>query len=120
MNLTLRIFFIAAIILFLIIILRYLSKKRLNLKYSLVWLATAAGLLILAIFPGLVDKIGNLVGIVSPVNTVFVFALMFIMAIIFTLTMIVSHTTSRIYRLTQTIAILEKRVRELEEKSEKA
>lgn len=116
MNLTLRIFFIAAIILFLCFILRYLSKNRLNLKYSLVWLATAAGLLILAIFPGLVDRIGALVGIISPVNTVFVFALMFILAIVLTLTMIVSHTTSRIYRLTQTIAVLEKRVRELEDK----
>ncbi|MBP1546061.1 MAG: hypothetical protein J6A37_05630 [Oscillospiraceae bacterium] len=43
---------------------------------------------------------------------------MFIVAIVFTLTMIVSHTTNRIYRLTQTIAVLEKRIRELEEKSE--
>ncbi|MBP1546059.1 MAG: DUF2304 domain-containing protein [Oscillospiraceae bacterium] len=118
MNLTLRIFFIAAVILFLAVILRYLSKNRLNLKYSLVWLATSAGLLILAVFPGLVDKIGAAVGIISPVNTVFVFALMFIVVIVFTLTMIVSHTTSRIYRLTQTIAVLEKRIRELEEKSE--
>ena len=78
MNFTLRIFFIVAIVLFLIVILRYLSKNKLNLKYYLVWLVTSAGLLVLTIFPGLVDKIGAIVGIISPVNTVFVFALMFI------------------------------------------
>lgn len=114
MNLILQIFLIVCVLLFLGIIIYYLAKKKLNLKYSLTWLAAGLGLLILAIFPQLVDMIGSLVGIAAPVNTVFLFAGMFMLLIIFTLTMIVSHMNSRIYRLTQMQALLEKRVRELE------
>lgn len=116
MNLILQIFLIVCVLLFLIIIIYYLAKKKLNLKYSLTWLAAGLGLLILAIFPQLVEVIGSWVGIAAPVNTVFLFAGMFMLLIIFTLTMIVSHMNSRIYRLTQMQALLEKRVRELEGK----
>ncbi|MCI7768241.1 MAG: DUF2304 domain-containing protein [Oscillospiraceae bacterium] len=119
MNPVLQIFFIICIVVFLLIIIRYLTKKQLNLKYSLVWLAAAGCMLILALFPQLVEKIGNLVGIATPVSTVFVFAGMFMLLIILTLTIIVSHMNNRIYRLTQMQAILEKRVRELESKNEK-
>jgi hypothetical protein len=73
-------------------------------------------LLVLAIFPELVTVIGNLIGIETPVNTVYLFAILFELLIIFTLTAIVSHINVRIYSLTQKQAILEKRVRELEEK----
>lgn len=115
MNIVLHIFLIVAVVIFTLAIIRYLTNKRLNLKYSLVWLASCFVMLVLAIFPSLVEKIGNLVGIATVTSTVFVFAGMFMLAIIFTLTIIVSHMNNRIYRLTQMQAILEKRVRELEE-----
>ena len=120
MNLELRIFLIAVVLIFLLIITRYLVKKKLNLKYTLAWFATVIVLLILAIFPQLVTLLGNVIGIETPVNTVFLFALIFILIIIFTLTAIVSHINVRIYSLTQKQAILEKRVRELEAELRKA
>lgn len=110
----LRIFLIISVLVFLAMIVYCLAKKRLNLKYSLVWLGAGVGTLALAIFPGIVEWIGRLVGIATPVNTVFLFAGMFMLLIIFTLTIIVSHLNTRIYRLTQMQALLEKRVRELE------
>lgn len=120
MNTVLHVFLIAVVVIFTLIIVRYLTKRRLNLKYSLVWLAACFVMLVLAIFPSLVEKIGNLVGIVTVTSTVFLFAVMFMLVIILTLTMIVSNLNNRIYRLTQMQAILEKRVRELEaQKTEK-
>lgn len=119
MNIVLQIFLIAAVVLFTLIIIRYLTQKRLNLKYSLAWLAACLIMLILAIFPSLVEGIGKLVGIATVTSTVFVFAGMFMLVIILTLTMIVSHMNNRIYRLTQLQALLEKRVRELEASEEK-
>ena len=65
MNPTLRIFFIVCIVLFFLIILYYLIKKKLNLKYTLIWLFSVLVLLILAIFPILVEKVASLVGIVD-------------------------------------------------------
>ena len=114
MNTTLRIFFVVAILIFFVIILRYLIKKKLNLKYTLVWLATVVGMLVVVIFPVIVEKIAEILGIVSVVNAVFLFAGMFAIVIILTLTAIVSHMNNRVYRLTQTQAMLEKRIRELE------
>lgn len=120
MNTALQIFFIAAVVFFLVITIHYLTKNKLNLKYSLTWLGAAIIMLILALFPELVEKIGSLVGIATVTSTVFVFAGMFMLVIIFTLTMIVSHMNKRIYRLTQMQALLEKRVRELEKENGKS
>ncbi len=118
MKLILQIFLIVCVLIFLAIIVHYLAKKKLNLRYSLVWLGAGLGMLVLAIFPQIVTAVGNLVGIDTPVNTVFLFAGMFMLLIIFTLTIIVSHMNNQIYRLTQKQAILEKRVRELENSCE--
>lgn len=118
MNTVLQIFFVSAVIFFLVVTVYYLTKHKLNLKYSLTWLGAGIIMFILAVFPGLVEKIGSLVGIASVTSTVFVFAGMFMLVIIFTLTMIVSHMNKRIYRLTQMQALLEKRVRELESEND--
>ena len=114
MNNVLQIFLIICLLLFLVIIFRSLSKKQLNLKYTLAWLLADIGMLIVTIFPGIVDFVGELVGIAAPVNTIFLFAGMFMVLIVMTLTFIVSHMNDRIYRLAQTIALLERRIRELE------
>lgn len=114
MNVILQIFLIFSALIFLAIMVYYLARKKLNLKYSLIWLATGIGILILAVFPQIVEWVGHLIGITTPVNTVFLFVCMFMLLIIFTLTIIVSHLNMRVYRLTQTQALLEKRVRELE------
>lgn len=123
MDLKLQIFFICFALFFLFVLIYYLVRKRLNLRYTLVWLITVTVLLVVSIFPVIVEKFGILIGIVSPANTVFLFATLFMLIIILTLTGIVSHMNSRVYRLTQTQALLERRVRELEkavsEKQEK-
>ena len=116
MNIVLQIFLIVAVLIFTIIIIRYLTKKRLNLKYSLSWLAACVVMLVLSVFPSLVEMLGNLVGVATVTSTVFMFAGMFMLVIILTLTIIVSHLNNRVYRLTQMQALLEKRVRELEQK----
>ena len=112
---TLQIFLIVLILVFLMLILYFLSKKELNLKYALTWLFSSLVLLIIAIFPQIVYRIGGFVGIATPVNTIFLFSGMFTILILLTLTFIVSRLNNRIYRLTQAIALIEKRVREWEE-----
>lgn len=115
MDTTLQMFLIVLILMFLMLILYFISKKELNLKYSLTWLLSGFILLIIAIFPQIVNRIGSFVGIISPVNTIFLFSGMFTILILLTLTFIVSRLNNRIYKLTQTIALIEKRVRECEE-----
>ena len=55
MDTRLQLFIIACIVLYLIIILYLLKKKRLNLKYTLLWFLTALVMLVVTIFPGIVN-----------------------------------------------------------------
>ena len=119
MNFTLRIFFGIVDLIFLVVILNMLKKKKLNLKYTLTWLFAAFALLVVDCFPQVIEGIMNLVGVASPVSMVFVLEALFVLVILLSLTAIVSHLTERVYRLTQTIAIMEKKIRELEEEKKK-
>ncbi len=114
MDFKLRLFLAAGIIFYLLLILRFLKRKELNLKYTLLWLLTAAVMLLVVLFPGMIGWAAHAVGIIEPVNFVFVIEGLFVLLLLLSLTVIVSHTTDRIYRLTQSQAIVEKRVRELE------
>ena len=120
MNTDLQIFLIISILLFLAVIIKFLTKKSLNLKYTLTWLFSGFFMLIISIFPEIIDFVGAIVGIVAPVNTVFLFAGMFSLLIIFTLTIIVSHMNNKIYRMVQVQAMLEKRIRDLENNNKNA
>lgn len=118
MGLPLQIFLIVCVLCFFLMILRYLIKRKLNLKYTLIWLAAAVVMLIVAIFPQIIYFLCSLIGIETPAHAIFFFAIIFLFAIVMMLTAIVSHMNIRVYKNTQTQALLEKRVRELEKKLE--
>lgn len=116
MNINLRIFLIVCIVIYLGIIIHFLRKKELNLRYSLIWLISAFVMLIVSIFPGIIIKFSLIVGIIDTVNIVFVLEGMFVLLILLSLTAIVSHLNERSRQLIQAVALLEKRVRDLEKK----
>lgn len=114
MVLSLRIFLLFCILLFLISIIMLLKNKKINLKYSLLWLFSVTAMLLVTVFPEIVYFISKLVGIKEPVNLVFVFAGMFSILIILSLTVIVSQLNNKITQLTQSIALIDKRLMDLE------
>ena len=118
MDVHLRIFLLAGVLVYLMLVVYFLKKGRLNVKYSLLWLFSALLMLIMIVFPQLVIFIASAVGIHSPVNMIFVLQGGAFLLILLSLTAIVSKMTDRIYILTQTNAIMEKRIRELENKIE--
>lgn len=118
MDSRLQIFFIAAIIIYLIVIIQLLKKKKLNLKYTLLWLGASFVLLVVTIFPGAVYTISKIIGIQTPINSALVLACMFVLMILITLTVIVSGLNQKVRTLTQKIALLEKRIRDIEKDDE--
>ena len=109
---------IAGILFYLIIILMLIKKNKLNLKYTLLWLFSAVVMVILVAVPQVSVAIAELIGVETPSNAVFVTEGLFALLIILSLTSIASTQTLRIRRLTQTQAILEKRIREVESQIE--
>ena len=111
-----RIILLTGVLLYLLLIVILMRKGRMSLKYSLIWFFSGVVLLLCAIFPQAIRFFTRLIGVYSEVNAVFFVGVCFLLLIILSLTSIVSGQTERIRILVQTQAILEKRVRDLEEK----
>lgn len=88
-------------------------------KYTLLWLASGFIMLILVVFPQLLQFFARLVGIADPMNALFSVVFFCIIMILMALTAIVSKQNNRNKDLVQSVALLEKRVRELEENTDK-
>lgn len=114
MNINLRIFLVICIVVYLGIIFNLLRKKNLNLKYTLIWLFSGIIMLVVAVFPQIINLLAGIIGIVDITNAVFILEGMFVIIILLSLTSIVSHFNDRNRELIQKVALLEKRVRDLE------
>lgn len=97
-----------------ILLLVFLKKKALLLKYALLWIVAGVFLVLMVLFPDLLTWIKEIFGMVSNMNALFVMILGFVVMILMALTSIASRQAVRIRTLVQTNAILEKRVRDLE------
>lgn len=111
---TLRITLCVAVICYFIIILHYLKNKMLELKYTLIWLIAGVVMGIMVLFPDLLLKFVHLLGVQSNMNGLFILAIAFCIMVLMTLTSIVSRTSIKLRAMIQEIAMLEKRIRELE------
>ena len=108
---------LGAIALFGVIV--YLIKlKKIEVKYSIIWLAFSATMIIFAVFPYLVLVLGDISGVANPVNFIFMTLFAYSLLIMLSLSAVISGFSTKIKRLAQTNALLEKRVRELEQKLE--
>lgn len=119
MSEKLQIVMIVIEIIYLLVIVTMLKKKKLMLKYSLLWLFAGVVLLVMTIFPEVLKALFGLIGVESPMNGLLSLCIFSVLIILISITCIVSKQAETIRVLTQNSALLEKRVRELEEKAEK-
>ena len=99
----------------LLIIFLFLKRGLMSVKYSLLWLALAVGLVVFALFPYVVYVLRDLLDIEMPVNLVFLLMFCFVLVVLLSLSIAISQLADKCKRLTQANAILEKRVRDLEQ-----
>ena len=111
---TLRVTLSIAVICYFILILYYLKKRMLELKYTLLWLAAGVVMGVMIFFPELLVWFVGILGIESNMNGLYVLSIAFIVAILMTLTSIVSRQAMKIRTLIQDMSMMEKRIRELE------
>ncbi|MEG1016607.1 MAG: DUF2304 domain-containing protein, partial [Oscillospiraceae bacterium] len=103
------------VLIYFVVLLYMLKKETLILKYTLLWILGGFALILFLIFPDIVFSLSSLIGISNPVNAVFLmFAFMTIMLLL-SLTAIVSQITDRQRKLIQAVALLEERLRRVEE-----
>ena len=117
MTAQLQLFMILGAVVLLLIIFAFLKRGLMSVKYSLLWLALAVGLVIAAAFPYVVYVLRDLLDIEMPVNLVFLLMFCFVLVVLLSLSIAISQLADKCKRLTQANVILEKRVRDLEEKN---
>lgn len=109
-----RIGLILGAILFLFIILWMLKKKKLTVRYSIVWFFAAFILVLFAVFPYIVLVLRDLLQVELVSNLVFLMVLAFVLFMLLSISCIVSVFSEKLKRLSQEAALLEQRVRDLE------
>ena len=118
MSSTLRLVLIIGVVVYFVIILMFLKHKTLALKYTLLWMMAGVVLGVMVIWPEILTYFTRVLGIVSNMNGLFIACIAFIIMILMSLTSIVSKQADKIKNLTQTIAKIEKRLREVEKENE--
>ena len=96
-----------------------LKKQKLAVQYAIIWLISGFVLLVFALFPYVVLVLGDILHVINPVNFIFLVILAFVLLILLSLSAVVSGFALRIKRLTQNAALLERRIRELEQAQSK-
>ena len=106
---------IAGALVYLLIVFYLLKKQKLAVQYAIIWLISGFVLLLFAIFPYIVLVLSDILHVLNPVNFIFLVTLCFVLLILLSLSVVVSGFALRIKRLTQNAALLERRIRELED-----
>lgn len=102
-------------ILFLVMMIDLIRKNRVTVKYALLWLLSGVIMIVLAVFPQLLDLLAGLIGVYSPVNALFAILLCCGLVLMISFSVIMSGNKKAIVKLTQEISLLENRIRKLEE-----
>lgn len=118
-NFSLHAILIIGAVGFLLFILYLMKKGKLEVKYSIIWLAFSLCMIIFACFPYTVLVLNDIAGVIDPVNFIFFTQIIFILLILLSVSAVISGFSKKIKQLAQANAILEKRVRELEENIKK-
>lgn len=105
---------IVASSLLLIGILELVRQRRLLERYAILWLFSAAVLMGLALWKGLLETLSTAVGIIYPPNALFLVAFGFVMVLLLHFSIAVSRLADQSKVLAQRVALLEERLNRTE------
>ena len=105
MSIRIKCVIIVVLILGLLKILGLIKKNKLELKYALSWLFLEVGILIITLIPNLLNVIAKALGIYNEINMLFFLGFVFIILVIFSLTMSLSRNSERVRKMVQEIAL---------------
>lgn len=112
MTLTASLLVTGLVSIFLLYVVTLIKHDKLAIRYALYWVILAVALLIITWFPTLLHDLSALLGIYSETNMVFFVGFCLSLWLIFWLTNTVSQQATKIRRLTQKLALLEKQMEE--------
>lgn len=113
MSSSLRIGLLIASVIALLFVIFNVVKKKLNIKYSIVWILWALLTLVMAAFPRTFYGLSKLLGIELPVNAVFLIMITLLYGLTFYSYIMISKHNDEIIKLTYEVSSLKKELDEL-------
>ena len=101
---------VAAVVL-LGVVLELVRQRRLQERYSLLWLLTGGVILVFAAWRSGLAKVASAMGIFYPPSALFVLASGFFLVLLLHYSTVISRLTDQNTRLAQRVALLEERLR---------
>lgn len=95
----------------LIFVLFAIYKKRLELKFSLFWIFSCIGMMVISLNHNLLDKISELLNVSYPPSLLFLSGFLFTLGVVFQLTQVITKLDKKLTRLTQEFSILEEKIK---------
>lgn len=114
MQISLKLVLIVITLIYILLILKSIKKKKLQMSFSLFWLITGILLIIALVIPNLVENISKTLGFEIPANMLFCLTIFVSFYLIFNLTVALSKENKKNTLLIQEVSLLKKRVDELE------
>jgi hypothetical protein len=111
-----QLFAALASVLLLGIVIELIRTRKLRERYALLWLATAGMILFFALWRSGLHNLSKALGVAYPPNALFVLAMLFVLVLLLHFSTVISKLTDRTTHLTQRLALLEDRLREVEER----
>lgn len=105
MDIKIRILLIVVTIGCFLMLKRGVKKGKLRSDYMMGWLMASIGLIIISIFPQIVYAISDIVGIISPVNTVFLVIIFLLILLVYILFNKVAELEEKQKNIIQEISI---------------
>lgn len=116
MNIQLRITLIICILITFYFIVKNIIKQKMNIHYAVVWILWLLFVLLLTLFPTLIDRASILLSISVPVNTVFLVFIFLIYCLVFYLNLKISQQKEEIKKITYELAVVKQQLDKLEKK----
>lgn len=91
-----------------------LLTRRLREKYAVLWFIIGLAILILTVFPGLLDALAALVGVELPANLLFILALALLIGVTLHQSWELSTAEDEIRRVAEEVAILRAEIERLD------
>ena len=106
----------AIMLLYIFFIFKAVKRRNMKMSYLVFWIITGIGLICALFIPNLVESVSSFIGIQTPVNMLFMFAIFVILYIIYNFMILITKLEKRNTLLIQEISLLKKRVEDLEKK----
>ena len=100
------------------IVVKSVLKNKINIHYAIVWIVWGIGMVLISMFPGIIYRISDFIGIQIPVNAAFLMMIFFLYCLTFYVYFVISKHSEEIIALDYEVAMLKKKIEELE-KNEK-